>query len=114
MHPQNLINKIGDKSEMKCGPESDLEVKDKPVRHRKHETKRICATKFLCVHFQIVMLNQEVLCPPESNGEVEELFLRLLCLVLAILIVAVLSKLAYDYWVYRTRGQLPWLVLKMP
>ena len=72
------------------------------------------SSKSIPFAFQIVMLNQEVLCPPESNGEVEELFLRLLCLVLAVLIVAVLSKLAYDYWVYRTRGQLPWAALKMP
>ena len=102
---------------MKCGPESDLEVKDKPVRYRNHGTHEFMPQSFSAFtlrSFQIVMLNQEVLCPPESNGEVEELFLRLLCLVLAILIVAVLSKLAYDYWVYRTRGQLPWLVLKMP
>ena len=109
---------------MTCGPESDLEVKDKPVctllvSHMKEFAPTLSAnpgksSKSIPFEFQIVMLNQEVLCPPESNGEVEELFLRLLCLVLAILIVAVLSKLAYDYWVYRTRGQLPWLVLKMP
>ena len=104
---------------MTCGPESDLEVKDKPVcTPSVTEIKEFAPTLQSCnsipFAFQIVMLNQEVLCPPESNGEVEELFLRLLCLVLAILIVAVLSKLAYDYWVYRTRGQLPWLVLKMP
>ena len=47
MHPQNLINKIGDKSKMKCGPESDLEVKDKPVRLRKHGTENCRKSGFI-------------------------------------------------------------------
>jgi hypothetical protein len=53
--------------------------------------------------------------PPEDrNGESQELLLQLLCGLLSILIVLILAKLSYDAWVYRTRGQLPWLVLKMP
>ena len=64
--------------------------------------------------FQIVTLDPNVLCPPESNGEVEEILLQLLCFVLALAIVAVLSKLTYDYSVYRRRGQLPWLAMKLP
>ena len=63
---------------------------------------------------QIDQLNPEVLCPPESTGELEEFFLQLLCLLFAFLIVLILAKLGYDYWNYRTKGQLPWLVLRMP
>jgi hypothetical protein len=59
-------------------------------------------------------LDPELLCPPESNGESQELMLQLLCGLLSILIVVILTKLSYDAWIYRTRGQLPWLVLKMP
>ena len=60
---------------------------------------------------QIYELDPEVLCPPEGN---EELLLQLLCCLLAVALVLVLSKLGYDYSVYRRRGQLPWLALKMP
>jgi hypothetical protein len=62
----------------------------------------------------VVELNEELLCPPETTGEGQELLLQMLCGLLAVLIVVTLTKLAYDYWVYRTRGQLPWIVLKMP
>ncbi len=63
---------------------------------------------------QVASADPRVLCPPESTGETQELLMRLLCLLLALLIVAVLAKLATDYRAYRTRGQLPWIVLKMP
>jgi hypothetical protein len=63
---------------------------------------------------QISDLNPQVLCPPESNGESQEFLLQLLCGILSVLILIVLAKLTYDAWVYRTRGQLPWIVLKMP
>ncbi len=63
---------------------------------------------------QVASADPRVLCPPESTGETQELLMRLLCLLLALLIVAVLAKLATDYRAYRARGQLPWIVLKMP
>jgi Leucine-rich repeat (LRR) protein len=88
----NLLAKVADRELMLCGPGSDIELENK----------------------RIVSLDPEILCPPSSNGESQELLLQLLCVLLAILIVLILSKLAYDFRVYRTRGQLPWLVLRMP
>eukprot|EP00095_Tigriopus_kingsejongensis_P000769 maker-scaffold67_size430214-snap-gene-1.16 protein:Tk00769 transcript:maker-scaffold67_size430214-snap-gene-1.16-mRNA-1 annotation:"AGAP005417-PA" len=88
----NLLAKIRDRSEMTCGPSSDEHLKAK----------------------QIDLLSPEMLCPPETKGEFRELFLQILCVILTILIILVLLRLAYDYWKYRTKGQLPWLVLKMP
>ena len=63
---------------------------------------------------QIIEISKEELCPPEGTGESQELLLKLLCGVLSISIVVVLTKLGYDYTIYRRRGQLPWLALKMP
>ena len=63
---------------------------------------------------QIIDILPEELCPPEGTGESQELLLKLLCGVLSISIVVVLTKLGYDYTIYRRRGQLPWLALKMP
>ena len=63
---------------------------------------------------QIVDLDPGELCPPEDNGESQELLLQLLCGVLSISIIVVLTKLGYDYSIYRRRGQLPWLAWKMP
>ncbi len=59
-------------------------------------------------------IDPQLLCPPESSGETQEALLQLLCVLLAALIVLILGKLAYDYRQYRTKGQLPWLVLNMP
>ncbi|TRY68648.1 hypothetical protein TCAL_07683 [Tigriopus californicus] len=87
----NLLVKIRDRDEMTCGPASDIQLKSK----------------------QITLLSPEMLCPPETTGEFQELLLQVLCVILALLIVLVLARLAYDYWIYRTKGQLPWLALKM-
>jgi len=89
---RSFVSKLRDKDEMTCGPDSPDELQNK----------------------KIISLDQDMLCPPERNGEAEELLLKLLCCILAILIVLVLTKLGYDYTVYRRRGQLPWLALKMP
>ena len=94
-HPkifQNLLAKVKDKRDLRCGPGSaDILLRKK-----------------------IADLDPALLCPPESTGDHREAFLQSLCVLLAALILAVLAKLAYDYWAYRTKGQLPWLVLKMP
>ena len=68
---------------------------------------------FHFISLQIVSIDPEVLCPPSSNGESQELILQFVCVFLAISIVCILSKLAYDCRVYRTRGQLPRLALYM-
>ena len=63
--------------------------------------------------FQIDSLDPEELCPPGSNGEFQEMMMWLLCGLLLILIILVLLNLAHSAHKYRTRGQLPWLALKM-
>lgn len=88
----HLISKIEDRELLKCGPGSDVLLEQQ----------------------QISTLEPEMICPPKSQGVSQELMLQLLCLLLAILIVLVLAKLAYDFQVYRTRGHLPWVALKMP
>jgi hypothetical protein len=57
--------------------------------------------------FQIDSINPEVLCPPSSNGEAQELWLQLLCAILAFMILLVALNLAYDCNNYNNRGQLP-------
>lgn len=88
---KSFILKAVDLQDVYCGPQSE----NKEFANRK-----------------ISELNEDVLCPPE--GEVEELLLQFLCCILALLIIAVLSKLIYDSVVYRRRGQLPWLAMKLP
>ncbi len=90
----NLLSKIIDRRRVVCGPTSE---------------KRLA-------YRRIDDLDPRELCPPEEkSGEMfHELFLRALCVLFAFLIVLVLTKLAYDYYIYRTKGQLPWIVLKMP
>jgi len=63
---------------------------------------------------QLINIEEMVLCPPEDDGSLREVLLQLLCVFLAILIILVLAKLVYDFWIYRNRGKLPWIVLKMP
>eukprot|EP00096_Caligus_rogercresseyi_P007072 TRINITY_DN2441_c0_g1_i1.p1 TRINITY_DN2441_c0_g1~~TRINITY_DN2441_c0_g1_i1.p1 ORF type:complete len:502 (-),score=79.63 TRINITY_DN2441_c0_g1_i1:100-1605(-) len=87
-----LIEKVRDKTHLVCGPDSDGQLQNE----------------------KIMSLNPQILCAPTPSGEIQETFLKLLCVLFSILIVIVFAKLGYDYWVYRTRGQLPWLVLKMP
>jgi len=84
--------KLQDKADMKCGEKSAVQFRSK----------------------KIIDILPEELCPPEGTGESQELLLKLLCGVLSISIVVVLTKLGYDYTIYRRRGQLPWLALKMP
>ncbi|XP_055610228.1 protein singed wings 2 [Uranotaenia lowii] len=38
----------------------------------------------------------------------------ILSVIFASLIVLILTKLAYDYYIYRKYGKLPWLIMKMP
>ena len=80
-----------DRRDLSCGAQSDADLYDTKIDD----------------------IDPEVLCPPTSNGEYHEILLQILCVCLALLIVLVLSKLAYDIRMYRTRGQLPWLALKM-
>ena len=87
----NLLQKVEpeDLKLMSCGSQSDADLVDT----------------------RIVDIHQDVLCPPTSNGEYQEILLQMLCVFLALMIVLVISKLIYDIRMYRTRGQLPWLAL---
>lgn len=55
-----------------------------------------------------------MLCPRSEKAEGREAVLRALCGVLTCLIILTISKLLYDYWNYRQRGKLPWIVYRMP
>ena len=55
-----------------------------------------------------------VLCPRSEKAEEKEQVLQAVCGVLALLIIITLTKLLYDYWNYRKRGKLPWIVYRMP
>ena len=39
---------------------------------------------------------------------------QVVCGVLTALILMTVTKLLYDYWNYRQRGKLPWIVYRMP
>jgi len=82
---RNLLQKVTDKSLLTCGEGSDVDLAEK----------------------NIDSINPEVLCPPSSNGEAQELWLQLLCAILAFMILLVALNLAYDCNNYNNRGQLP-------
>lgn len=106
--------KLDDKDEITCGPESPMPLRNKQVRSFVFKNRSILRNICQSHLFQIISLDQNILCPPEENGKATELLLQLLCCLLSILIILVLAKLGYDYSIYRRRGQLPWLALKMP
>ena len=114
--------KLQDKADMKCGEKSAVQFRSKKVKKIiASATSSFAYTPYLFVlnvgvisSLQIIDILPEELCPPEGTGESQELLLKLLCGVLSISIVVVLTKLGYDYTIYRRRGQLPWLALKMP
>jgi hypothetical protein len=63
---------------------------------------------------KLTEVDHALLCPPSEKAEKQELALKIVCVVLASLIVMILTKLLYDYWQYRHRGKLPWIVYRMP
>ena len=63
---------------------------------------------------QLNSIDSSVLCPRSARAEEREQVLQAVCGVLACLILATLAKLLYDYWNYRNRGKLPWIVYRMP
>ena len=67
-----------------------------------------------CDMFQLVAISSSVLCPRSEKAEGKEAVMRVLCGVLTFLLILIISKLLYDYWNYRQRGKLPWIVYRMP
>eukprot|EP00092_Neocalanus_flemingeri_P075585 GFUD01093643.1.p1 GENE.GFUD01093643.1~~GFUD01093643.1.p1 ORF type:complete len:288 (-),score=62.38 GFUD01093643.1:267-1130(-) len=63
---------------------------------------------------KLMDIDSSVLCPRSEVAEEKERVLQAVCGVLALLIVITLTKLLYDYWNYRKRGKLPWIVYRMP
>jgi len=63
---------------------------------------------------RLTEVDHALLCPPPPTAQQQELVLKAVCVVLASLIIIILTKLLYDYWQYRHRGKLPWIVYKMP
>ena len=64
--------------------------------------------------FQLMDIDSSVLCPRSEKAEQKEQVFQAVCAVLAILIIITFTKLLYDYWNYRKRGKLPWIVYRMP
>ena len=113
---QNLLEKVQDKSYLQCGPGSDpAELEKKLVCLQIIDLLPFDSEPLVIIDysFQIDSLDPEELCPPGSNGEFQEMMMWLLCGLLLILIILVLLNLAHSAHKYRTRGQLPWLALKM-
>ncbi|KAF4523876.1 hypothetical protein B566_EDAN010194 [Ephemera danica] len=91
---QDLIAKyesvIRDAADIRCAKRNDDENSQQPIRE----------------------LSRSLLCQEPRGGSLTGL--DVLNVALALLIVLVLGKLAYDYWAFKTSGRLPWLVAKMP
>ncbi|XP_067626625.1 protein singed wings 2 isoform X2 [Eurosta solidaginis] len=60
----------------------------------------------------VLALTPQDVCKPEEEPKIYPL--DLLNGVLAFLIVAILSKLAWDYYYYKNYGRVPWIVMKLP
>jgi len=63
---------------------------------------------------KLLDVSYSVLCPRSQKAEERELVLKVVCGILTFLIILTISKLLYDYWNYRQRGKLPWIVYRMP
>ena len=63
---------------------------------------------------QLVEVSSSVLCPRSERAAEREVILKVVCAILSCLIILTISKLLYDYWNYRQRGKLPWIVYRMP
>lgn len=68
----------------------------------------------LNLNWQVSSIDQGELCPPSYSEEIREITLQTVCLVLAVLNLAIFSKLLYDYWQYKQRGKLPSIVHLIP
>ena len=72
------------------------------------------ASEYNLYLFQLLDVSYSVLCPRSQKAEERELVLKVVCGILTFLIILTISKLLYDYWNYRQRGKLPWIVYRMP
>ena len=70
-----------------------------------------CSTE---ISVQVVNIDRGQLCPPSYSEEIKEITLQTVCLILALLNLAIFSKLLYDYWQYKHRGKLPGIVYLIP
>ncbi|XP_059484499.1 protein singed wings 2 [Neocloeon triangulifer] len=90
---QDLLAKyqsvIKDANDIRCALREADENSFQPIRH----------------------LSRSLLCQEPKGGLSG---LDILNVSLALCILLVLGKLAYDYWSFKTSGRLPWLVAKMP
>lgn len=89
----SLQGKLNDRSEIVCAKGS---VPDAIVGRKLNE------------------VSSSILCPRSEKSEEREAILKALCGILAFLILVTITKLLYDYWNYRKRGKLPWIVYRMP
>ncbi|ODM93661.1 Protein halfway [Orchesella cincta] len=61
---------------------------------------------------QIRYMRMEEWCKVDNGAELLNV-LDMVSIVLAILIIVVIAKVYYDYWNFKTKGKLPWIVSKM-
>jgi len=89
----SLQGKLLDRSEIVCGEGSQPDI---------------------IVGRKLTEISSSILCPRSEKSEERESVLKVLCGILAFLIIITMTKLLYDYWNYRKRGKLPWIVYRMP
>ena len=100
----------------------DMNLKDVDISDEKFRTLIVG-----CLEFEPARrIRKEKLINPDFYGDEEMIILRkqlseereavlkALCGILAFLILVTITKLLYDYWNYRKRGKLPWIVYRMP
>jgi hypothetical protein len=102
---------IKDAGEVKCAAREGDENSHEQVR-------KFYSFKFMPglfnvtnIFLQIRQLSRSLLCQEPKVGLSG---LDILNVALALSIILVLGKLAYDYWSFKTSGRIPWLVAKMP
>ena len=63
-----------------------------------------------CVPFQISRLPVEEMCEPGLKIH----YLDILNTIMGLTIICILTKLVYDWYMYRRYSKIPWLVRMMP
>ncbi|XP_058462373.1 protein singed wings 2 [Malaya genurostris] len=88
---------------------------------RKHESVVVDSRNISCYilddegrmsYLPVMTLTPNDVCRKSEHNEAA--VYDILSIVFASLIVLIMVKLAYDYYIYRKYGKLPWLIMKMP
>ncbi|XP_053687840.1 protein singed wings 2 [Sabethes cyaneus] len=88
---------------------------------RKHESVVVDSRNITCYtldeeghksYLPVMTLTPNDVCLVSEKNEAA--IYDILSVIFASLILLIISKLAYDYYIYRKYGKLPWLIMKMP